>query len=53
MPIFIEGGRFGGRDLINVAGCDLAPMRALGWRFPHSTGREVEGGGVITEKLDG
>jgi hypothetical protein len=50
MPVFVEGGQFGGRDLIVVAiGYDLAPMLALGWRFPRVTGREVEGGGVIRD----
>lgn len=50
MPVYVEGGRFGGRDLITaVIGCDLAPLLALGWRFPRTVGREVEGGGVVQD----
>lgn len=55
MPIYVDlaqvlGLRFGVRDLITVPmGRDLGHMRMLGWSFPRTVGREVEGGGVVRD----
>lgn len=51
MPVYVDFRQmFGSRELLSVPiGYDLGHMRALGWRFPRTVGRELEGGGVVRD----